>query len=88
MGASDSFIKLFKATPNFKLRYLTRSELEEMNNFPPFLEELMHARCGDSPSTSASEVEKVKLRGCRKEIIKEDYKSGAKDYLAKYGSTN
>jgi hypothetical protein len=88
MGASDSFIKLVKATPNFKVRYLTKSELEEMNNFPPFLEELMHARCGDSPDTSASEVEKVKFRGCRKDIIKEDYKNGAKDYLAKYGSTN
>jgi hypothetical protein len=88
MGTSESFIKLFKATPNFKVRYLTKSELEEMDNFPPFLEELMHARCGDSPGTSASEVEKVKYRVCLKEIIKEDYKNGAKDYLAKYGSTN
>lgn len=86
MNVPDNIIQLFVITPFYKMRYLTTDEIAQMNNFPPFLQELVHARCGPEPGPQADRSEKVKSRACLKEIVKEEYKIGAKEYLLAYGN--
>ena len=85
MEVPDIIIQHNITTPFYGMRYLTREEIIQMNNFPPFLQELIYARCGPEPGAQASYVDKVKSRTCRKGILKEEYSLGAKDYLLKYG---
>jgi hypothetical protein len=86
MDVPENIVQLNITTPFYKMRYLTKEEIDQMNNFPPFLQELVYARCGPDPGPQASSAEKVKSRICRKEIFKEEYRIGAKDYLLRYGN--
>jgi hypothetical protein len=86
MGITDNVITLFETTPFYSIRWLTKEEINQQDNFPIFLQELIYARCGPEANPNASSAEKIKARACRKGIIIEEYKIGAREYLSKYGN--
>jgi hypothetical protein len=85
-----SLIERLYATPSTAIYYLTPSDLE-VSSSTPYLEELIQARCGSSKARAYWQgndhisTEDPQHVACTRAVLKEVMKTGAQEYLAKYG---
>jgi len=86
----NSIVERMFATPSTAMYYLTQSELE-LAESTPYLEEFVQARCGSANDRSYWQgnihtyVQDGPHTECTRQVMKELQKTGAQDYLAKYG---
>jgi hypothetical protein len=84
MEVPENIIEIVRSTASLSIRYLSKNELTQMDNMPIFLMELLLSRCGVAPGSHGDRADRVKYRSCLKEVYKEEYKAGAREYLNKY----
>src|SRR5262249_38230253 len=78
MGTPENIIQAMYATASVEMRYLSKDELNQMDNEVPFLAEQTIARCGEHPSDrNGQEI----WRDCAYEIWTPFIRKGADEYL-------
>jgi hypothetical protein len=87
MGMPDEIKDMLVGTKSIQMHYLTDGELVLARNFPPYLDELIQARCGTRPDLQAELAKRLSWRSCEKEVLKEKMTAGGRDYLKAYGGT-
>jgi hypothetical protein len=85
MGIPENIIQLNYGTDSASLRYLTRDEIRPMIGLPPGLDELKIARCGHTQG-SLTDAEQLKFKECVEQILEENARSAAQEYLKAYGN--
>lgn len=87
MNFPERLIRVMYATSSQDIYYLSKTELKEFPDIPPYLQELVIARCAlkQALNSSNSEAVRMKNHNCVQAIYEEESRSGGAAYLEAYG---
>ncbi|HEX9211233.1 MAG TPA: DUF4189 domain-containing protein [Bradyrhizobium sp.] len=69
-----------------QIQLLSADQLQQFRNYPPYLDQMIIAKCG-SRERRGNRSERERHTDCRFQILEENGKVGAKNFLAKYGGS-